>query len=86
MNIVENRCTEYIQRVVYVSCLCAKSLHQLLTVSDLKMALKVQYQLLVTLGERFGWLGVVLGTIAKWRVVCKDSTLLIKEVEGIITL
>ena len=41
MNIVENRCTEYIQRVVYVSCLCAKCLHQLLTFSDLQMALKV---------------------------------------------
>ena len=60
MNIVENRCTEYIQRVVYVSCLCAKCLPQLLIVSDLKMALKVQYQLLANLGEKFGWLGWVL--------------------------
>ena len=59
MNIAENRCTEYIQRVVYVSCLCAKCLHQLLTFSDLKMDLKVQYQLLATLGEMFGWLGWV---------------------------
>ena len=49
------------------------------------MALKVQYQLLVTLGETFEWLGVVLGTIAVWRVLCMDSTLLIKELEGIIT-
>ena len=31
-------------------------------------------------------LGVVAGTIAVWRVLCTDSTLLIKEVEGIVTI